>query len=113
MSKIDPPKKTFVISGCSTGIGHALALKLASEGHLVWAGIRRSEDYQKLVLSAGHAAICLRPFQVDLAQIGFIAAAVAQIEGSVDIPWVAEYPPPVDPGYNSNWTIPLTGLSPV
>lgn len=78
-------KKTFVITGCSTGIGRALALKLASDGHKVWAGIRKQEDYQKLVLEAGNSAVHLNPFLVDVAHVHTIASAVEKIEGSVDV----------------------------
>lgn len=39
---------TVVITGASTGIGFATAVDLAHDGHQVFAGVRKSEDGEKL-----------------------------------------------------------------
>ncbi len=40
--------KTILITGTSTGIGREIALKLAKEGHKVFAGVRRKIDKNEL-----------------------------------------------------------------
>jgi len=47
-----PPKSALVITGCSTGLGFDAALHLAKLGYVVFAGVRKDEDAQKLVSKA-------------------------------------------------------------
>lgn len=44
---------TFVVTGSSTGIGEACALRLAGAGHRVIAGVRREADGERLAARAG------------------------------------------------------------
>lgn len=39
-------KKLFLITGCSSGIGRSLAVKLANQGHRVYAGARNIASFQ-------------------------------------------------------------------
>ena len=60
-----------LITGCSSGIGRALADAFKAAGHKVWACARKSEDLQRLS-EAGFVAV-----QLDVND----AAAVAQLAG--------------------------------
>lgn len=42
-------KKSILITGCSTGIGLCAAQTLHQRGYQVFAGVRKEEDYQRLV----------------------------------------------------------------
>lgn len=44
---------TFVVTGSSSGIGEACALRLAGAGHRVIAGVRREADGERLTARAG------------------------------------------------------------
>lgn len=41
--------KVFLITGCSSGIGRALAVKLAKQGHRIYAGARNIYSLQEIV----------------------------------------------------------------
>ena len=69
-----------MITGASTGIGKACALRLAGLGHRVFAGVRRASDGRVLVAEGGEA---ITPVLIDVADEGSIAAAVAEVEGSL------------------------------
>ncbi|MGB0361141.1 MAG: SDR family NAD(P)-dependent oxidoreductase, partial [Endozoicomonas sp.] len=44
----DKPKKNVLLTGCSTGIGHTLALELHQRGYHVWATARNLQSLQDL-----------------------------------------------------------------
>lgn len=68
--------KSIVITGASTGIGRASALRLADEGFLVFAGVRRQKDADELKkATAGH----LVPVMLDVTDAKSIAAAVKTV----------------------------------
>ena len=69
---------TVVITGPSTGIGRATALRLARAGFAVLAGVRREEDGADL--RAQDARI--EPVLVDVTDAGQIAALAARVGGS-------------------------------
>ncbi|HSS57053.1 MAG TPA: SDR family NAD(P)-dependent oxidoreductase, partial [Solirubrobacteraceae bacterium] len=60
---------TVVVTGASTGIGQATALRLARAGFVVLAGVRREED--GAALRAQDAGI--EPVLVDVTDAGQIA----------------------------------------
>lgn len=74
-----------VITGASSGIGRATAMSLAGAGYLVFAGVRRPSDGEKLqALSSG----VVRPLILDVTDAGSVAAAaskVATVVGSAGI----------------------------
>ncbi len=47
--------KVIIVTGASSGIGKATALKLINEGHIVYGVARRVEKMQDLVSAGGHA----------------------------------------------------------
>lgn len=75
---------TWFISGCSTGIGHALAAAAADAGHTVIATARRPETLDALV--AAHPAT-VTALALDVTDADSIAAAVAAAtaRGPIDV----------------------------
>ena len=67
----------IVITGASTGIGEACALRLAGAGWRVFAGVRREEDGAALLR---RAPASLTPVQLDVTDQDSIDAAVREIE---------------------------------
>jgi NAD(P)-dependent dehydrogenase (short-subunit alcohol dehydrogenase family) len=73
-----PSSGTVVITGASTGIGRATALRLARAGFAVLAGVRREEDGADL--RAQDASI--EPVLVDVTDAGQIASLAARVGGA-------------------------------
>lgn len=68
---------TVVITGASTGIGHAAALRAAAAGFTVYAGVRSEADAERL------RAAGLRPLTIDVTDGATIAAAAAEVGEAV------------------------------
>ena len=68
-----PTTGTVVITGASTGIGRATALRLARAGFDVLAGVRREEDGAALRAEDGR----IEPVLVDVTDAGQIAGLAA------------------------------------
>lgn len=64
------------MTGASTGIGRATALRLDSVGWRVFAGVRREEDAESL---RAEASASLEPLFLDVTDAGQIAAAAERI----------------------------------
>ena len=73
--------RSVLVTGASTGIGRATALRLDGAGWRVFAGVRRQEDAESLV-RAGSAS--LSPLYLDVTDADQIAAAAALIEAEAD-----------------------------
>lgn len=71
--------KTVIITGASTGIGHAAALHMAEQGWQVFAGVRKPEDAD--MLRTAHSAI--RPLILDVTQSDHITAARDEIAAAL------------------------------
>ncbi|MFN3687025.1 SDR family NAD(P)-dependent oxidoreductase [Salinarimonas sp.] len=74
-------KGLILVTGCSTGIGRATALRLAHEGYRVFAGVRRQADGRGLeeeVLSTD-ASGTLAPILLDVTRDADVEAAVARV----------------------------------
>jgi NAD(P)-dependent dehydrogenase (short-subunit alcohol dehydrogenase family) len=69
-----------VVTGASTGIGHACALHLDRIGFRVFAGVRRDEDAERL-RAAGSGR--LAPVHIDVTDAASIRAAAHQVESEL------------------------------
>ncbi len=70
--------RVALITGCSTGIGRATALRLESSGWTVFAGVRKQEDADSLAAAGSER---LRPVIVDVTDTESIAAT-AELVGA-------------------------------
>jgi len=69
-----------VVTGASTGIGAATALRLVDAGFTVFAGVRRDEDGERLLSERPHGLV---PLRIDVTDAESIDAAVATVSESV------------------------------
>jgi NAD(P)-dependent dehydrogenase (short-subunit alcohol dehydrogenase family) len=69
-----------VITGTSTGIGAACALRLANEGFTVFAGVRREADGRAL---QQHTSGAITPLLIDITDEAMIASAVETVGQTV------------------------------
>jgi NAD(P)-dependent dehydrogenase (short-subunit alcohol dehydrogenase family) len=67
-----------VITGASTGMGRATALRMAADGYIVFAGVRKMADGQALA-DAKAAAGEIIPVLLDVTDAGQIASAAAAV----------------------------------
>ena len=76
-ARMDKSERTVLVTGCSSGIGRATALLLASNGFQVFAGVRREQHLKDLTeLNRSNLA----PVILDVTQDDDVALAVATIE---------------------------------
>jgi NAD(P)-dependent dehydrogenase (short-subunit alcohol dehydrogenase family) len=68
---------TVLLTGASTGIGRASALRLAGSGWTVLAGVRRTTDGEALKVVGGARIV---PIELDVTDAAQIAAAAAEVE---------------------------------
>ncbi len=66
-----------MITGASTGIGHAAAVRLAAAGFTVYAGVRKEADAERL------RAAGLHPLTIDVTDHSTIASAAAEVGEAV------------------------------
>lgn len=79
---MDDVSKAVLITGCSTGIGRATALRLAKAGHTVYATARRVDSIADLRASGAHT------LALDVTDEASMAAAVQQVteeQGAVGV----------------------------
>ena len=67
---------TVLVTGASSGIGEACALRLDRLGHRVFAGVRREADGERLRAAASER---LQPVLLDVTDAGQIEAAAKQV----------------------------------
>jgi NAD(P)-dependent dehydrogenase (short-subunit alcohol dehydrogenase family) len=73
-------RKHTLVTGSSSGIGRATALRLAAVGQHVYAGVRKPADGDRLVQSAAGEGGEITPLILDVTEPGHIAAAAAAID---------------------------------
>jgi NAD(P)-dependent dehydrogenase (short-subunit alcohol dehydrogenase family) len=72
--------RSALVTGASTGIGRATALRLDAGGWRVFAGVRREEDAESLRAEGSER---LAPVMLDVTDAGAIAAAAELLEGEL------------------------------
>jgi NAD(P)-dependent dehydrogenase (short-subunit alcohol dehydrogenase family) len=72
-----------MVTGTSSGIGRACALRLAAQGYRVFAGVRQNQDGQNLVRQANRAGGELTPVLIDVTDQSSIDAAAAEVASAV------------------------------
>lgn len=72
--------RAVVVTGASTGIGEACALRMAERGYAVFAGVRRDEDGERLKAAANGT---LTPIRIDVTKHDEIAAAAETVGAAV------------------------------
>ncbi|NYH54892.1 MULTISPECIES: SDR family oxidoreductase [Nocardiopsis] len=83
----DTARKVVVVTGASSGIGEAAALRLASEGHHVVLGARREERLEALVRrirDSGGSAVHRRLDVTDLQSVRAVVDDTVSERGRVD-----------------------------
>lgn len=76
---MDCTRKHTLVTGCSSGIGRATALRLAAAGQHVYARVRKPTDGDQLARSAAGGQ--LTPLILDVTRASHIAAAAAAVAG--------------------------------
>ena len=74
------PARSVLITGAASGVGRAIALRMAQNGWRVFAGVRRSEDAEALVQEAGTALV---PVLLDVTDSSQITEALALVSDAV------------------------------
>ena len=72
-------REAVIITGCSSGLGEAAALHLASVGYTVFATFREDVDAQALVRKAGRLSERVVPVLLDITQQQSVDAALAEV----------------------------------
>jgi len=82
MTESEAEKKVVLVTGASSGIGKAIALKLLDEGYVVYGAARRVEKMQELIDAGGHAW----PLDVtDHNKVRLVAEHVVRESGRIDV----------------------------
>jgi NAD(P)-dependent dehydrogenase (short-subunit alcohol dehydrogenase family) len=76
----DADRGHVVVTGSSTGIGAACAVRLADEGFAVFAGVRHLDDAAPLQTRTSGS---VTPLLIDITSVPMIAAAFESVEGVV------------------------------
>ena len=69
--------RSVLVTGCSSGIGRATALRLASRGHRVFAGVRTAAEADELGANSGEGELV--PLALDVTESDQIAQAAERI----------------------------------
>jgi NAD(P)-dependent dehydrogenase (short-subunit alcohol dehydrogenase family) len=75
------PRPAVIVTGASSGIGYATALRLARSGTLVYAGVRRQGDADTVAREGGEN---VRPILLDVTDAESIAHARSEIAAARD-----------------------------
>lgn len=83
-------KKVILITGCSSGIGFVTAIKFASKGYTVYAGVRneKSDGAQRLLHLAEEQSLDVQLLRLDITSEKNVLDAISLIEkkeGKIDV----------------------------
>ncbi len=78
---MDPFRKAVLVTGCSSGIGEAVARYLSGNGFVVFATVRKVKDYDRLLGLNNPTLIPVHP--VDMANAGDIRHALEFVVGEL------------------------------
>ena len=78
-------KKVWLITGCSTGFGRAIATAALKEGYWVAVTSRKTEDVQDIVDVYPHTAFAVKLDVTDYGQIKSAVATVIEKFGQIDV----------------------------
>ncbi len=73
----------ILVTGTSTGIGRACALRFAHEGFSVWAGVHKTEEADSMSQAGADMPIPIRPIQLDVCNLDSIRASEEEIRSYV------------------------------
>jgi NAD(P)-dependent dehydrogenase (short-subunit alcohol dehydrogenase family) len=73
----DAESRAVVVTGCSSGVGHALAGVLAERGYTVFAGVRKPEDAEMLRRESNGR---IRPLMLDITEAAHVDRARRDVE---------------------------------
>src|SRR5687768_2262952 len=76
MESGDPGRGAVVVTGASTGIGHATAIELDRIGFRVFAGVRKDSDAESI---RGEGSERLEPLTLDVADEASVASAAGSV----------------------------------
>jgi NAD(P)-dependent dehydrogenase (short-subunit alcohol dehydrogenase family) len=77
-----------VVTGANSGIGRAIAIHLAGQGHVVYGTVRSKDKAGKLLAMAADAGVEIRLVELDIAEDESVRAGFAEIlaeAGGVDV----------------------------
>jgi NAD(P)-dependent dehydrogenase (short-subunit alcohol dehydrogenase family) len=83
-----PPLPVTVVTGANSGIGRAIAIHLAAQGHTVYGTVRSVEKAAKLNAMAADAHVEVQLVELDIADDASVRAGLAQVleeAGQVDV----------------------------
>ena len=78
---MNPRTKSIVITGASSGIGHATALRLARNGWRVFAAVRKQSDMQA---SSASAEVKFETIRLDVTDAESITTAATEVAGKLE-----------------------------
>jgi len=78
---MSPTLPSAMVTGASTGIGHACATRLIAEGWRVFAGVRKQDDADRLIAELGERLV---PVIMDVTDTESVLAAAATVREALD-----------------------------
>ncbi len=78
-------QKIWLISGCSTGFGRALALEALHQGNKVGVSARKTDDIQDIINKYPQTAIAIKLDVTDEAEIASATSKITAHFGGIDV----------------------------
>jgi NAD(P)-dependent dehydrogenase (short-subunit alcohol dehydrogenase family) len=78
-------KKIWLITGCSTGFGRALALEALHQGNKVGVSARKTDDIQDIIDKYPQSAIAIKLDVTDVSEIASATSKITAHFGGIDV----------------------------